>query len=180
MATESELVKRVTEKVLAQIQQEKSKQDFAPLGRGGGRIIYEQLTNSLHITIVPHAYSSIGQGTWNYQGTDGQYTREVWENSSDTDGDNIEYDLYLTQGIWTLRALYRSQNPHGIMGVYIDDVKQGEIDEWESGLGTKNKVGDVTLNISSSGTKTLKLQVDGKNPSGAGYMINFSVLSIWR
>jgi hypothetical protein len=132
-----------------------------------------------HIPIFPWAYVSIGQGTWAFQHNASMAYQSQWFNTSNADGDNISYAVSLAKGTYTLKILgYRATN-RGICDVDIDEDEVAEIDTY--GAADENHIWSQTgITISSSGLKTLKLRIDGKNASSTDYYISISMMVLYR
>ena len=71
------------------------------------------------------------------------------------------------------------QTDCGVCDYYIDAAEVGS-DDWYGALDY-NKVNDTTnITVSSSGLKTLKFQLDGKNASASDYNFRMQRAWLWR
>ena len=130
-----------------------------------------------HIVIHPPNTSAIGQGTWVFAADASCYYGWKWYNTSNANGDNFSYKVYLAAGTYTLQIFFERATNGGIVDFYIDADEVGSVDMY--GAGAYNVAGTVTsISVATSGLKTLKLQVDGK--SGSDYYIRIIDLVLWR
>lgn len=135
------------------------------------------LTN---ITIMPGAWESIGQGTFIFCTEEtAQYTQNSFYNSSEVDGDNVSYKTYLPAGTYTLMLHTRHSTNRGILDIYIDAAEVASFDLYNSPSLFNILDVQIGIVIATPGIKTIKLQVDGKNPSSTSYVFCISLLSLW-
>lgn len=137
-----------------------------------------------HISIIPHNYNSIGQGNWGLSASSAVWSYFYWHNSitgTQANGDNISYKVYLQKGTYTIRLLAVQAANKGIIDVDIDSTEVASFDMYKSGVAVPNTMFTQTgIIISTSGLKTLKLRIDGRNASSSDYVLLLSSISIWR
>lgn len=101
--------------------------------------------------------------------------------SASVSGYYIEYKVPISTGTWTLTMIGRLGTAQGIFKVSIDgvDVVTG-IDRY-SGSSTDNSVVEATgIVITSSGVKTVRFTVTGKNASATAYAFQMHWFSFRR
>jgi len=134
--------------------------------RGDAR--YVPIAQTLSNFVFAHAYKTIIQGTWAVEIHDVRVHNHVFNNSSLTINDEIEYDIFSVAGEKTFELRCTTNIYGGIITIYLDDVSQGTIDLY---YATDNYNDIKTLAVTVVGTKmhSLKLKVTGKNPSSNNY-----------
>lgn len=132
------------------------------------------------ILIWPWNYNGITQGTWPIYITASQLYNTYLYNSTQTDSDQIDYKVYLTQGLYGLKLLYMSLSTGGICDILIDNVSVRTIDMYSS-VSTYNRLGGIPIfEITSPGLKTLSLKVDGKNALSTSYYLPVTQILVER
>lgn len=131
-----------------------------------------------HLNILPWNYDSVGAGTWSIIVDAGQAFNFRYGHGN-FDLDNLSYKVYLAKGTYTLRVMSCLTLSAGITDFDIDGV---EVASWDwYGATTYNYVNSQTgIVIATSGLKTLKMRLDGKNGSSEAYGTNISLISLWR
>jgi hypothetical protein len=132
-----------------------------------------------HVTIWPDAYNAIGQGDWGF--TNNSSGRYGWYLSQTTpaNGDNISFQAYLAAGTYTIMLLHHKNTSGGIMKVDVDGVEVGSVDQYAA--LTWNVRAVVTgIAVATSGLKTIRLRMDGKNASSSGHKGWLVFMSLWR
>jgi len=134
-----------------------------------------------HVLIWPWFYDSVGQGTWENSASDTAYAplQSVLYNSSGGDGDNLSYKIPLVAGTYTLKFMYHAASDRPIVDIDIDGAEVASFDQYSaSDVVTTGTQTNIT--ISSSGIKTLKVRVDGKNASSSGYTATLMMICLYR
>uniref|UniRef100_A0A6M3Y030 Uncharacterized protein n=1 Tax=viral metagenome TaxID=1070528 RepID=A0A6M3Y030_9ZZZZ len=133
-----------------------------------------------HITILPIAYNSIGQGTWS--STDGAVLGGAYlgQSVSIADGDNISYKVYLDAGTYTLAFITSTHSDMAILDFDIDDVEVASFDCYSATFVSSVLKTQTGIVVSSAGLKTLKARVHGKNASATSYQMRIQAIILWR
>ena len=120
--------------------------------------------------VLPILYDSVGQGTWAWAPNEDDIFGGWVLNSTHADGDNISWStVYLEAGTYTLRVVYSKSSNSGICDFYIDAAEVASVDMYAASA-TYNQKDDTTgITIASSGNKTIKMEVDGKNGSSSDH-----------
>lgn len=134
-----------------------------------------------HITIQPWNYQSITQGTYIIQSLgSNQYATFGWINSSDTQNDEVIYNVFLAAGTYSLRTMMFKYTGQGIVSVYLDATIVGTIDGYSASVGY-NVFDTITgITVAADGLYSLKLKMATKNGSSSGYLLGLSGLALWR
>jgi len=133
-----------------------------------------------HIVILPYDYESIGQGVWEMVIDYNQFLCGFWQNASNADLDNISYKVYLDKGTYTLGILGVVDTNKGILDIDIDGVEVASFDQYATSKMYNQWFSKTGISIPSSGLKTLRCRIDGKNPSSIGYTTAMSYIVLWR
>ncbi len=133
-----------------------------------------------HITIALHAYSSVVQGTWAYILNNAQFCRGYYNNSSDADGDQLDYKVYLSKGTYSLALLVRTGSQRPILEFLVDGVSVGTLDMYSAGQVYNVVLTLTDIVISKSALSTLSLKVNGQHASSTGYLLLLTTLSLYR
>lgn len=138
----------------------------------------EGLKGMGHITIVPLAYQSIGQGTF----TSAWSETYLFSHRFATTGvnlDNITYNVYLDKGTYTLLLIVQTDTDEGIVDVDIDAAEVASFSLYSAST-VKNVLKIQTgISVAASGLKALKLRVDGAGTE-SGYALRFNAIILWR
>jgi hypothetical protein len=136
------------------------KVDSSMLDGGGGGFIPNTFI------LVEAAYSQIGQGPWDP-------TTEFIQTLNDNNGNNISWQLALPAGTYTLRLVQNIAESYGIIDIDIDGTEVASFDGYvpDYTYVLRQQTGIV---IAQTGTKTITLRVDGKNPSSTNYGCSMS------
>uniref|UniRef100_A0A6M3IG29 Uncharacterized protein n=1 Tax=viral metagenome TaxID=1070528 RepID=A0A6M3IG29_9ZZZZ len=133
-----------------------------------------------HITILGGSYNVVGQGTWAWTILTTGILNAIWSNSSNGNGDNVSYQVYLAKGTYTLVASCAKGPNRGIVDVDIDASEVASFDLYAAGYSLSNRLSQASIAVATSGLKTLKWRVDGKNVSGTDYYCPFHYIALWR
>lgn len=96
-------------------------------------------------------------------------------------GDEINWDVVLGAGTWTIEVMHDKGSDRGIMEVALDGAAVGTID----GYGTTGQLLDVRTSISAiavaaSGKKRLRLKMTGKNALSSNYIFALQHIQLRR
>ena len=130
--------------------------------------------------IMPENYNSIGQGTWAYGVDDALYLNGRFTNTSETNGDNISYKVYLAAGTYTLRFHCLKGNSHGIVDIDIDGVEKASFDLYNAANIINQVISATGIVVAVGGLKTVRLRMDGKNGASSSYRMYLMAFSFWR
>jgi len=90
-------------------------------------------------------------------------------NSSTAQNDEVDYNVLLAAGTWTVEVMAIATSNAGIITVLIDDASQGTMDFY-AGSPSYNTIKSVTgITINSDGIYELKLKTATKNASASAY-----------
>ncbi len=132
-----------------------------------------------HITILPMSYDSIGQGNWILGIHTAYYTNGRFYNLGGNDADNISYKVCLSVGTYTLVFMNLNGSDACITDIDIDGEEVASFDCYAtSGVNVFPKQTGIV--VTTAGIKTLKVRVDGKNPSSSNYYCRILYLALWR
>jgi len=126
-------------------------------------------------------YDSSTQGTWATTiNTSAVYNAVFNNNSSNNDGDNVHFSIYLTAGTYSLKMMGITDTNKGVSDIYIDDAEVASFD-WYNGTTVRNVVKTATgIVVAASGVKDIKVIIDGKNGSSSDHRLVFSSLLFYR
>ena len=147
--------------------------DIVKLTGGGG----STGNGNGNVVLMPFSYESIGQGTWGIVADAGQFTENLFYNSSNADGDNISYKAELSAGTYTLDLFGKTHTAYAIVDISIDGTVAATFDLY--GVNTDNvRQRETDIVVASSGVKEIKVTVNGKNPSASNYFAAFTYLAL--
>lgn len=133
-----------------------------------------------HIIVEPTYPVSIGQGTWVWGAGITQYSGWIYYNTSNVNGDNISYKVYLSRGTYSITFLNSTGLTFGILDLLIDGISKGTIDLY-SDPAVANVIKTLTgCGIYTNGMHIITIKVNNKHASSTGYYIVFSELSFYR
>lgn len=133
-----------------------------------------------HITILPLSYDSIGQGTWALLLLASNFLYGQFYNTSDTDGDNLSFKLYLDAGTYTLLFLTRTAPALGIADFDLDGAEIASFDCYTANSFYNVLKKQTGIVVATAGLYTLKLRLDGKHASSTGYIAVIIYINLWR
>jgi len=133
------------------------------------------------ILIFPALFDSVTQGSFIDAGDNDYYFGAKFYNSSNTDGDQVNYKVYMGSGTYTFKFIHGENVTFGILKLLIDDVEKASFDCYNAGGAQVNVIDTETgIEIAESGIKTVSLKIDGKNASSTGYYMNVSALYLYK
>jgi hypothetical protein len=122
----------------------------------------------------------ISHTNWNINDVVTSMIRNGRKRSSGAQNDEINFDVTLAAGTWTIEILHNTSTDLGIYSVQLDGVEVGIIDGY-AGTGAYNVRGSVTgVSVSSAGKKRLKLKMATKNASSSNYYGSISHIQLRR
>jgi hypothetical protein len=133
--------------------------------------------NSGHVTILPWAYSSIGQGTFVIVSSSVDYLGWEMYNSTNTNGDNISYMADLAPGTYTFLLIHHIENNRGKIDIQFNESVVGTIDAYSAGAVNIAR-SLITGIVVSGGITTIKLIINGS--SGSGHYMSPEIIALWR
>ncbi len=135
------------------------------------------------IVILPQHYTSIGAGTYR-RGVNALSNYNCYLDNGtalqSADGDNISYSVYIPAGTYTLEMVHRGLSTGGIVDIDIDAVEVASFDNYDTGETFNEISTQAGIVIASSGLKTLKLRLDGKNGASSDYQMTVALIVLWR
>lgn len=133
------------------------------------------------ILIFPAFFDSITQGDFIDAGDPNYYFGAKFYNSSNTDGDQVNYKVYMGNGTYTFKFIHGENITFGILKLLIDDIEKASFDCYNAGGAQVNVIDTETgIEITESSIKTVSLKIDGKNASSSGYYMNVSALYLYK
>ena len=126
------------------------------------------------VILYPKDRTEIIQGTWKETVLTG--TRGVaYDNSTThTINDRINFQTYLSAGTYTFFLAHWTNNNQGICHVEIDGNEVGTIDTYESSQTKTNDSTITSINVATTGLKTIGLKIASKNDSSSDYSFYFN------
>lgn len=118
-------------------------------------------------------YSAIGQGTWTGSAPNStHYGNYVWTNqSAHADGDNVSYKVYFPAGTYKVWLYANKDSIDGILKVEIAGSDVATFDLYAASSSINNQFSQGSIAITTTGLKTVKLKIDGKNASSGGHRV---------
>lgn len=99
--------------------------------------------------------------------------------NSNAAGDSITFTVPVHQiGTYSLKVRVKKAATRGRCQLSIDGVNQGAVLEQYASVSSWEEVDLGTKTFSSTGNKTFKFTVTGKNPSGTGYDLAFDYIKL--
>jgi hypothetical protein len=117
---------------------------------------------------------TVTAGTW---GTTTNCTNYVYgqalnNNAAAALNDEIDFDVYLDEGTYTVTIIVVKSSNFGILTYTIGGVSIVALDQYSGSQVNNFKSVTTGVNITSSGKKTLNIKVTGKNGSSSAYASN--------
>lgn len=108
------------------------------------------------------------------------YFQGHFGNSTKANGDNISYKAYPQKGTYTLQVRFAYKgDDRGIVDIDIDAAEVGSYDLYNAAT-SYNPLYKVTgINIATSGLKTIRFRLDGKNGASSNYALATQLITLW-
>jgi hypothetical protein len=103
-----------------------------------------------------------------------------WYQSSPANGDSAEIKLLLDAGTYNVAIAGISGDNRGRLDWYLDGVAFDTGQEWYSVSVTENVVKTATITISTGGSHTISVTVNGKHASSSNYYWLLTALEVNR
>jgi hypothetical protein len=133
-----------------------------------------------HITLLPYNYDSIGAGTWELRPGGTSQAMLYFSNASHADLANFTLKAYLSAGTYTMRVLGIKSSPNGIVDIDIDASEVMTFDQYDASTLYNEVWTQTGITISTAGLKSIKVRVDGKNPSSGNHYVDITSITLWR
>jgi hypothetical protein len=150
---------------------------------GSGTLSWDALADPAgegHILLAFFNYNAADAGSWNPQFESSCFLGGNIYNSTHNDLDQISWKAFLAAGTYTLRVVYGKAGNQGIADFYIDDVEVGSVDMYAASASLNNIYTVTGITVSTSGLKTIKAKVEGKNISSGDHYIKITSITFWR
>lgn len=129
--------------------------------------------------ILPSDYTTIGQGTWVVFVSTTKFLNGCFL-SGGTNGDNVNFKVYLMAGTYTLNYFCFTNANVCISTVAIDGVDKASFDLYSVGAVDNVIKTQAGITVSTSGIKTINVRANSKNVSSSGYQNNFAYMTFYR
>lgn len=134
-----------------------------------------------HLTILPFDYESQPAGTWAVTSDNVEYyLSRAFYNSSNGDGDSINFKIDIPPGTYTLVFMYHSSSARGIADISIGGVEVASFDMYAGAAAYNVRGVQASIVVAVGGIKDLTVTIDGKNGSSSGYGCIFGLIALWR
>ena len=141
---------------------------------------FDTVAGSGQSGIIPAwCFCTIIQGTWTLIVSAAQWGGLLY-NSTEANGDEVCFNGWFQKGTYTFCHLGQLRNDGGYVETYLDSTL---LDTWDMYNGTlvNNAKRTITpIVISSTGLKSMKLKLNGKNPSSGNYACRITATYFWR
>lgn len=133
-----------------------------------------------HITILPWDYNAVVQGTWVIYVDSTQIMNGNIQNSTQANGDELNYKVFLVKGTYTLQIVACKISAAPILKFYLDGVEKMAVDLY-SAADVQNFVTATTgIAVATNSLRTISVKADGKNAGSSAYKIKLSSIALWR
>lgn len=124
--------------------------------------------------------TSVSHINWNTIAKNTQYlTNGIKYNSPSALNDEINWDVVLGAGTWTIEVMHDKGPDRGIVEVALDGVAAGTIDGYGAGsYDVRTNISAVT--IAATGKKRLRLKIAGKNASATNHIFALQHIQLRR
>lgn len=131
------------------------------------------------LRLSPKATSDEQPAAWAWTAA-ALYLGGVLDKAVAADGDYVTWVRWMDAGTWTIQLISQKRADNGIVDIYIDATEYASFDLYNAATQYDQKSTDTGNVIATSGFKTIKLLVDGKNASSSAYRTRFNELQLWR
>ncbi|HKZ43172.1 MAG TPA: hypothetical protein VJ044_19600, partial [Candidatus Hodarchaeales archaeon] len=132
-----------------------------------------------HITILPYSYFT-ASGTWSISNSSNAMLQSYLSNDTVSDGQYVEYKAYMDAGTYSLLVYDHKAAASPIFDIDIDGVEVASIDSYAAVTTWNQRNLTTGINIASAGLKTIRVRIDGKNPSSSNYDMFLAYMALWR
>lgn len=92
----------------------------------------------------------------------------------------INFDIVLAAGTWTIELLYYKDSNLGIYTVQLDGVTVGTVDSYSGGFIKNVRSSIAGITVTTSGKKRLRITNPTKNASATAYFLNLQHIQLRR
>lgn len=132
-----------------------------------------------HIMLGDGIYKS-AVGTWAVAASSVVAGAQFNNAASQAVNDELQYDVVLSEGTWSLSVTHGKTATAGIMTWYLDSTSLGTIDAY-NGSATNNNVSTISsISVSTTGRYVLKMKLESKNASASAYRATLQQLTLRR
>ena len=102
-------------------------------------------------------------------------------NSTDADGDEMDFQVYLAAGTYTIILWAYKGTDQAIVDIDIDAAEVASFDLYDAGApGTSQRLTDAGNVVATSGLKTITYRVDGKNGASSNHFARWEGITFSR
>jgi hypothetical protein len=113
--------------------------------------------------------TAISHVNWDTNTVDSNCIRNGYKSSTGAQNAEINFDLPIAAGTWTIELLHVKSTTHGIFSVQIDGIEVGTADAYSASAVFNNRTSVSGVVIATAGKHRLKLKMTTKNVSSGGY-----------
>jgi hypothetical protein len=154
-------------------------QPLVPAGQVIG--LNNTLPRVIDIDVFP---TSNSHTNWNtIDATAAVYANQIYggvKESSGAQNAEINWDVLLTTGIWTVELLHFTRSSNGIYSVQVDGIEKGTIDGYSAADAANVRSSVTGITVEASATVQLKLKMATKNASSSSYFGRVSHIQLRR
>lgn len=154
----------------------------------GKQIDYSEMTQtdlavSGSVYIHPTAWSSVASGSFAFGSGS---TTDLGGGIIDNGGgcavnDEVQYEVYLGVGTYTVRLYYRQGTANGQLDLEIEGTKEGSTLDTYNAANASNQSNDwSSISVTSAGLKTIAFKVTGKNGASTSYRMMLHGIEVIR
>jgi hypothetical protein len=142
-----------------------------------------------HVTIWGWCISATGAGTWTPTVNAGQLMTngflDNWSGALQADLDEVDYQLTLSIGTYTIDLLTREGPGQAIIDIDLDSPSGGAVevasfDCYAAGGALNIKKQDAGNVITEAGLYTMTVRVDGRNGAANDWKADIGGIALWR
>lgn len=134
-----------------------------------------------HITIIPHNYSSIGQGTWLWYPYSSHIMCGTFANLVNDDlGDNISYKIDLSPGTYSIAVLCSKRAQGAVVSFDLDGQEIFNFDTYYPTTINNFVEKKEGIVVTEPGLKTLTVTVIDKAQGSSHFRFLFQNIALWR
>lgn len=114
--------------------------------------------------------TAIAQTNWDTLSHDTLSTYAGYKTSSGAQNAEINWDVLLAAGTWTVELIYVKSSTAGIISVQFDAVEKGTVDSYNASTVYDNRASITGVVIAATAKVRLKLKMATKNASSSSYI----------